>query len=180
MIVSIHQPNFLPWMPFFEKIKKSDIFIILRHCDFEKNNFQNRFIYEGVWNTMSVKSKGKKIVDKRYANPYYDWVKIKKRLFNKDLSIFDECISESLFETNSNIIQKCCSVLNIKTEIVLDYKTDLLRTDRLLDLCQNYGATTYLCGPSGKNYLETDKFTDNSIKIEHFSYTRKEHFFEAV
>ena len=39
MKIAIHQPNFFPWYPFFEKIKNCDIFIILTHCQFEKNGF---------------------------------------------------------------------------------------------------------------------------------------------
>ena len=180
MIVSIHQPNFMPWMPFFQKIKESDVFVVLGCCDFEKNNFQNRFNYNGKWNTMSVKSTGKKITDKTYSNPSYDWMKIKKRFFDKDLSVFDDCISDSLFETNLSVIKKCCSILGIMTDVVTDYPTELLRTDRLLDLCKHYGATTYLSGPSGKNYLEKDKFADSSIEIDYFSYENKEHFLDHI
>ena len=43
MKISIHQPNFVPWYPFFQKIQQCDKFIILTHCQFEKNGYQNRF-----------------------------------------------------------------------------------------------------------------------------------------
>ena len=43
MTITIHQPNFMPWYPFFEKIQQADIFVLLGHCQFEKNGFQNRF-----------------------------------------------------------------------------------------------------------------------------------------
>lgn len=36
-IVSAHQPNFLPYLGFFEKMKKSDIFVIRDECLFSKN-----------------------------------------------------------------------------------------------------------------------------------------------
>lgn len=35
MIVSIHQPNFVTWYPFFEKVAQSDVFVIMSHCQFE-------------------------------------------------------------------------------------------------------------------------------------------------
>lgn len=180
MVISIHQPNFMPWYPFFEKIMKSDIFVVLGHCDFEKNNYQNRFHYRGMWNTLSVKTSGKKIVQKEYSQPEYDWKKIKKRIFDQDLSIFDDCISESLFETNVSVIKRWCSILNLSTEIVFDYETTLSKTDRLLDLCKEYNATTYLSGPSGKHYLEIDKFDRNDITVDFFSYSKKRHTIDCI
>ncbi len=55
MIISIHQPNFMPWNPFFEKIQQSDMFVCLTQCQFEKNGYQNRFNFNDKWYTMSVK-----------------------------------------------------------------------------------------------------------------------------
>ena len=42
MIVSIHQPQYMPWLPYFSKIDKSDLFIFLDSVDFQKNGLQNR------------------------------------------------------------------------------------------------------------------------------------------
>ena len=80
MIVTIHQPNFVPWYPFFQKMEQADLFILLGHCQFEKNGFQNRFQLENTWNTFSVKKGKEPIIEKQYINPEHDWMKIKKRL----------------------------------------------------------------------------------------------------
>ena len=42
MKVGIHQPQYLPWLPYFIKIAKCDIFIVLDNVDFQKNGLQNR------------------------------------------------------------------------------------------------------------------------------------------
>ena len=42
MIVSIHQPNYLPWGGYFFKIINSDLFIFLDDVQFSKNSFINR------------------------------------------------------------------------------------------------------------------------------------------
>jgi len=108
MIISIHQPNFFPWMPFYEKIKASDVFVFLRHCQFEKNNYQNRFNYREKWHTMSINKGLEPIVNKRYMNPTADWNKIKANLKDKKqiLDGYDDCITENMYQTNHDIIIK--------------------------------------------------------------------------
>lgn len=167
MIVTIHQPNFMPWFPFFQKVEQSDIFVILTHCQFEKNGFQNRFNFDGRWNTMSVKKGLDSIMDKMYADPHRDWKRIKKTLFKYQeiLDEMDEFISNSLVDTNIKIIKYFVDRLNIDTEIVLDYPTELKSTDRLVDLCKHYGATTYLAGQGGKDYLDTSLFENENIGV---------------
>jgi hypothetical protein len=167
-------------MPFFNKIIESDIFIILGHCDFEKNNYQNRFFFEDRWLTMSVEATRKRIVDKLYKNPTFDWMKIKKQLHQYPLGIFDEFICESVFTTNVGIIKKCCQLLNINTRIEVDFSTSLKSTDRLVELCKTFKGTTYLSGPSGKNYLDLNKFTNKGIAVEFFHSNTKDHILNSL
>lgn len=161
MVVSIHQPNFCPWAAYFEKIAECDIFVILSNCQFEKNNYQNRF-FSDKWYTMRVFSGMTTLIkDKKYVDPDTDWKKITDK-FDK-LNVFDPCISENLLSTNAFIIKEACRILGIKTKIVLDYKTELKGTDRLVDICKSNNATKYISGPSGKNYLDLPKFGDIEV-----------------
>lgn len=167
MIISIHQPNFIPWYPFFQKIQKSDIFVILENCQFEKNNFQNRFNINNDWYTMSV-NKGLTLINtKKYINPYKDWERIKVKLkeYNSILKEFDNCISDDLSDTNKKIIFKICDILNIKTSIITDYSTDLKSNERLIDICKKHNATHYISGLGGKKYLDIEKFESEKIKL---------------
>ena len=73
MRVSIHQPQYLPWLPYFQKIEESDLFIFLDNVDFQKNGLQNRNQIKTAngaqWLTVPVKqSLGQKIVETRIAN----------------------------------------------------------------------------------------------------------------
>ena len=167
MKVSIHQPNFFPWYPFINKIESVDVFVILAHCQFEKNGYQNRFSNDGKWNTMSVKRGLEPIVDKIYLNPIGDWNRIKSNnsKYKNILDLFDECISESLVETNVAIIKKICKLLSIDTQIVMDYETDLKSTHRLVDICKTNNASQYLSGLSGKDYLDLQLFKNENINV---------------
>ncbi len=167
MIVTIHQPNFFPYYPFFQKMEESDIFVIMTNCQFEKNNFQNRFNKDGRWLTMSVNKGLDPINTKRYLNHISDWNRIKNTipLYKSILNQFDDCISEDLSDTNIKIIYKIRDILNIKTKIVLDYPTSLLSTDRLVDICINNGASKYMSGISGRKYLDLNKFSEKNIDV---------------
>lgn len=167
MILTIHQPNFFPWYPLFQKIQSADKFVFLNHSQFQKNYLQNRFNFEDKWYTLSVNKGLDPIITKKYVNPIKDWQSIKNKLknYNQVLNLFDDCISENLVETNTNIISKICQILNIETQILKDYPTELNSTERLVDICLYYGADTYLSGISGKNYLDMSKFKDKNIKV---------------
>jgi len=169
MIVSIHQPNLMPWVPFFDKIKKSDIFVILGHCQFEKNNFQNRFMINEKWQTLRVKKGNNPIIEKEYIDSKQDWETIKRKLpqYREALEKMDYCISNNLLETNTKIIKHICKELNIKTKIEEDFKTNSTKTERLVEICQHYKANKYLSGPSGKNYIDLDGFKKAEIDISY-------------
>lgn len=169
MVVSIHQPHFIPWYPFFQKIKRSDVFVILTHCQYRKNYFQNRFNIEDKWFTLSVNKGLEPIVNKKYVNYIEDWNKIKTNLpqYKHILSEFDEYITDDLVFTNTAIIRKIAEKLDIKTTIVSDTYTDLKSTDRLVKICKEYKATKYLAGCGGsKLYLEVDKFNNEGMEVE--------------
>lgn len=57
MIIGIHQPNYLPYLGFFDKMKRSDIFVIYDDAQFEKGEFQHPVYkqrYEGFVPNMAA------------------------------------------------------------------------------------------------------------------------------
>ena len=167
MRVGIHQPNFVPWMPYFEKIAACDIFVILSHCQFTKNNYQNRFNSDG-WNTMRVSKKTELIKDKRYLNAEQDWYKILDKF--QSLEFMRDLCNASLLKMNVAIIKAICQRLGIETPIYLDFPTDKTGTERLVEICRHYNATEYLMGESGTNYMDTSLF--KGIKL--ITHTNKD------
>ena len=171
MIISCHQPNFFPWKPYFDKIAQADIFIVLNNVQYTRHQFQNRFNYLGNWMTMPVEvgHLSDLIKNKKYVNPDMAWGKIKNKMKTPKLSEFDSLFSESLAMTNRGIIDLICAKLQIKTPILEDMPTkESNASKRLIDLCVAHGATTYLAGPSGRNYLDSELFTSNGIRIKYF------------
>ena len=42
VLVGIHQPHYLPWLRYFEKIARCEVFIVLDTVQYTKNGWQNR------------------------------------------------------------------------------------------------------------------------------------------
>src|SRR5271170_3619491 len=70
MIVSAHQSHFLPWLGYFDKIRRADLFVVVDHVQFERGDFQNRnriLTRSGVqWLTLPVRqrSRSERILEK--------------------------------------------------------------------------------------------------------------------
>ena len=63
MIVTIHQPEHLPWLGFFDKLNRSDVWVMLDHVQYERRGFQNRNRsrnrHGAIWINVPVNVKGK-------------------------------------------------------------------------------------------------------------------------
>ena len=131
---------------------------------------------------MSTKKGLTPINTKTYLNPQKDWNKIKTNLsqYKDILNQLDSCINDDLFLTNSKIIEKLTQMLGYNTEILYDYPTKLKSTERLVDICSHYGATEYLSGISGKNYLDLSLFKNKGIKVKFQENSIKTHTLELL
>lgn len=183
MRVAIHQPNFIPWRPFFQKMAAVDVFVILTKCQFNRRVYQHRFKFQDHWYSMSVRDiqHFDAIENKRYAAPHEDWAAIKRRLpqYARWFDQFDDCIREELWACNTQIITRIAKLLGITTEIIMEPNSALTGTDRLVEICYCLGAKTYLAGRSGANYMDLEKFSSVGITVEHQEVTDTRHVFEA-
>ena len=56
--IAAHQPNFIPWAGFWNKLVNSDVFIITAGMQYVRRGFSNRVIMSdnGSWATVPVKA----------------------------------------------------------------------------------------------------------------------------
>jgi hypothetical protein len=159
MKVAIHQPNFIPWFPFFYKMAMVDTFVILSNCQFEKNGFQNR-VYVRDWDkwlTKPVKRGLEPIVDKEYVD------------------------GSKLIRVNMFWILAIRDTLGIKTRVVFDYPTEKKGTARILEILNVCGAKTYVVNKDAKNkYLDEKVIKAAQIDLEYCEPPKEcqKHIFE--
>lgn len=183
MICAIHQPNFCPWLPFFKKIAAADVFVLLTEAQFSKAYYQQRFNIEGRMFTLPVVKGDISISKKLYVRPREEWPHIKRSLngiyngkrYGEILSVFDDCIYDSLCETNVAIIYRACTLLGIDIKkIRFDIPTDLRENDRNIMLCKLYGADTYLSGTGARKYNDEAKFKEANITLQYQEVSEEE------
>lgn len=193
MILSAHQPQYLPWPGYFDKVDKSDVFVFLDNVQYKHREYQNRnriCAKQGcIWLTVPVITKGlgrqliKEVkIDNRAGWQKKHWESLKRcynraPFFSKYSYFFEDVYTrewERLIELNIYIIEYLLKELGIKTPLNYEseIKTSSLGTERLIEICQKLKADTYLSGAGGKDYLEEDKFFKAGLKLEYqkFNY----------
>lgn len=177
-----HQPDFLPWLGVFYKIKKADVFRIADYTKYT-DGWTNRVrirSYNGdvMWLTLPVKKedKNKTINQVRLTDINKNSIigKIKstygKASYYSDLNEIIEILNlnndEYISELNIKLLLYCLNKLSIKTDIVIGSSLNVThgKTAHIIDSCQKLMCNTYLAG-QGAEYLDECQFYDNKIKL---------------
>lgn len=194
MRISIHQPHYLPWQGYFQKILRSDLFVFLDTVQYKKNSFMNRNRIKGangdVWLTIPIKRKG--LLDRPLSlveiNNNECWQKKHRRTISQNYSrapYFHKLMpgleafykrqysSFSCFAYDMLLFFLNC--MDIRTRIVraseLTLPDGLRGSDLILDLCAQFEATEYLSGAYGKEYLHLADFDRKGIGVIFQDYT---------
>ena len=174
MLVAIHQSHYLPWLGYLDKIDRSDLFVVLDDCQFEKNDWQNRnrILSPHGWQWISVPVSfrfGDRILDVALSEPdrwpRKHWRALQSVYgkcphFDERAGEFEALYSRAytkLVEVNAALLDVVLRAFGIKTRILISSElgvVDLASTDRLVALCQKLGADAYLYGGHGKDYMD--------------------------
>ena len=189
-IIGIHQPNYLPYFGFFDKMAKSDIFVLYNDAQFEKGGFQHRNrirIYHGSkWLTVPVEKKKLPLNEIRIKNETTTWkgVNWAKNHFDniRDnykntlyYSEYEENIRriyekryDKLVDLNLELINFLKDAFEIETKIVFssDLKSTSKATDRLIEIVERLDGNVYLSGTGGRDYLNVSNFEKKCINLE--------------
>ena len=196
MLISIQQPEFMPWMGYFDKINNVDKVVFLDNVKFKKRYFENRNKMRNkdswIWLNVPVISKGKfkqniNEVLIENANNWRD--KITKTLklnysstpyWNDVGPDFIDLIKSKwikLIDLNIAIIQFFLNSFEINRPWVMasDLKTKNFGSDLILEICQKTNASHYLSGSFGKNYLNEEKFISNNVNLAYQDFKHPEY-----
>jgi hypothetical protein len=192
MIVAIHQPNFLPWLGFFNKLLRSDVFVLFDDVQLPRGrSFANRTQIKTpqglTWITVPVADKGglALIKDARIA-PDSSWkrkvlrsldVNYAKAPYSRQylpgLSQIIEAAKDELCSLNSALLAWCTEQLGGGTQFVYSSalckdQPDITGSKKIQYLLKATSATVYISGEGAgsRRYVEEDWFREQSIQLQ--------------
>ncbi len=193
MIVSAHQPNFAPWLGFFDKAWHSDVLVLLDTVQFIKRGYQNRAQVKASsgpqWLTVPVVTKGR--YDQATREVEIDetarWRSVHLRTLQSTLAkaphrdalleviepIYERDGVHHLLELNVALIRAVTERLGLPTRLVLASELDVSgsSTQLMINLTRAAGGAVYLSGPTGRKYLEPELFADAGVELRYHEFT---------
>ena len=194
MRVAIHQPQYLPWLGYLDKLDRTDVFVLLDTVQFKKNEWQNRNRIRTAqgWQYLTVpvlhefpqrldqvrinnqtdwRRKHQTALETHYRRaPYYDrYAPAFRALFSRDW--------ERLAPLNVEVIRVLAEAFEIRTRLVeasrFSARDD--QTGRLVDLCKSLRADRYLAGDGGRAYMNLGEFEEAGISVEFQEFAHPEY-----
>ena len=196
MVVTIHQPAYLPWLGYFDKINRSDIYIFLDTVQFEKNSFTNRNKIKSsqgaVWLTVPLKTRGhmSNTIQEIQIDNSQSWQRkhLKSIFLNYRKSAYFNCLYpklEQLYNTQYEMFTDLAyshlmfwlEELGINTKVVKASRLSIESnsSELVLELCTKFNASRYISGALGRNYLDENGFNKKLIQIEYQDYIHPEY-----
>jgi len=192
--VSIHQPNFLPWAGFFNKVAKSDTFIVLDTVKCSKNSFLNRNRFSTnksldstFWLSIPIKKENyrKNIKEvscdnARILEKHIKYFKNRhgktqeKKFLDSILEVYDHYLKSednrfNISQFNIEMMKIILECLKIETDIVmassLDIDKEIKKQDLVIDILNKVDSRVYISGVGAREYQETQAFLNNNIEI---------------
>jgi len=189
MILTAHQPNYLPYLGFFHKIAQADTFAILDNVQFVKGGKfgwmnRNRIRTQDgwMWLTLPVLTKGKfqqLIIDtkinndlpwqeKHFNSLYHNYHRA--AYFKKYIGFFEGIYKrhwDNFCDLSTEIILYLLRELGIRVKTVRcsEAAVEGKAAGYVIDMCKKLQADTYLSGIHGKDYLDESLFLKENIKL---------------
>jgi hypothetical protein len=190
VILAAHQPSYLPWLGYLDKVAKADVFVVMDDLQYEAQNFQNRNrlkLNQGAgWITVPLErgAQSDRICDKRIQNggsakehwQRKTWLTLKTHYgkaphFARYADELEDVYTrpwDKLVDLDLHMFGLARRWLGLTGPVLHSSSLDLQgqKTDRIIDMCKKVGAKVYLSGRGGSTgYLDVDALQRAGIAV---------------
>ena len=186
MILTAHQPVYLPWLGLFHKIALAEQFCIFDVVQYQTKDFNNRNkikTHTGpIWLSVPVESNNHleklicdiKIVDNGWNRKHAKSIKltyVKAPYFKDYFEVLEQQLVGRqhvfLTELNAAMLTTFLKLLGIDIPVVKasDYEFSGKKSDLVLDMCVRLKASDYIFGEQGRNYADVESFRAKDVNV---------------
>lgn len=197
MKITIHQPDLMPWLGFFAKINKADIWVVLDHT---QNNPRDaafwgrrvKMLLNGKpqWLSLPLEKPDNNVVGVAISEMKFS--QADPSIFPKALKTIESSYKKAPFfkevfplaelyfqqhevfmaKRNMGFIKHVMDLLDINTDIVYssDLQCEASSTALLVEIITKLKGTTYLCGDGANGYQEDELFAQADINLEYNNF----------
>lgn len=196
MVLTAHQPGYLPWLGLFHKMALADEFVIYDGVQYEPKGFDNRNrIRSGdgwMWLTVPVLRKGHREmpIEAIEINETRPWRRKHWRalattyagapFFGRYADFLEDTYAQTwttLVELNEHLLRWLVRELGLEVTLHRASSLELSGdgSDRVLDMCLKTGARAYLFGRHGRSYADLDAFIRAGVEVFFQDYHHPEY-----
>jgi hypothetical protein len=194
-VVAIHQPNFLPWLGYFDKIARSDVFIFLDDVQFSKtggtwsNRVKMLLAEEPRWVTAPIRRAFNGVVSINqieWADEQPWRAKLlktlsvnyaKKPFFRETMAWLEPLIllpEGNLARYNMAVIRAIADQIGLRHNHCVTSSSlggQGQASELLINLTRNVGGDCYLCGGGASGYQQDEAFASAGVELRYQSFT---------
>ena len=180
------QPGYLPWLGFFDQMRRADVFVYYDDVQFDKHGWRNRNRIKTpngpLWLTVPVRHHdlGQPLImdalidntsgwSRKHAaslRQYYAKAPHAQR-YLPELEALLQRPWTHIVDLDLAAVDLMRGWLGITTEVHRASQTGVAggQSERLVKLCQHFGATRYLSGSAARDYLEVPLFEEAGVNV---------------
>lgn len=194
-IIAIHQPNFVPWLGYFQKIALADKFIFLDDVVSSKTTSYVNSVDLLIGSKKTkitvpiTKPKGEcRLFEIEIFRNYIETKFMKTLSFSyrkapfyvSTMKLLDEIIhlnAKNIIDFNMAFIETTCALANIEVSFYRssDFPTEGVKADKLINLCRILDADVYLSGLGASAYQSENDFLNAGLKLQYIKYHNMEY-----
>jgi len=186
MTVAVLQPGYLPWLGFFDQMRRADVFVYYDDVQYDTHGWRNRnrikTQHGPLWLTVPVRHSGlskPRILDvaidarTNWAKKHVSSIRqayASAPFVKQYLPALDEILMrpwERLVDLDIAVAALVGEWLRMSPRVERSSELGIGggQSERLLNVCRHFGASTYLSGAAARDYLDVALFERHGIAI---------------
>lgn len=187
VVLTSHQPSYMPWCGFFQKAMSGDLFVLLDNVQYPRGqSWVNRNRVKGptgaIWLTVPVKKRGRGLRSVNEVEIFRErgWAQNHLRTlrhtygkapyFSEYAPFFEEVYKADwtlLNELNSRVLHHLKELTGISTDFKSASSLDVEGTasQLLVNICEKTGCSTYLASRPARKYIDERLFKGRGIDL---------------